>query len=159
VAHKPVANRGNPNSVLKATPCTLDVPRWRGDLKAGRCPRSEVVALCEALRAARWTERDVETNPTGSRCVVASVVLRYTCVCARCVSQLTSQIIRIPTPVESSHAPAATPGSSRAGGQRWQRQRRAQARSAPDRQPTGARHQWGVRIPDQTQYQPPNVKF
>ena len=83
---------------------------------------SEVVALCEALRAARWTERDVETNPTGSarsRCVVASVVLRYMCVCARCVSQLTSQIIRIPTPVEFA----------RASRHAWQQPRPAQAGS------------------------------
>jgi len=151
---KPVANRA---TLQRIEGDPLDVPRWRGrgDLKhegGSTCRGCRSIALCEALSARRGSgqcrsriERDVETNPTGSRCVVASVVLRYTSVCARCVSvDITDHTprTRIPTPrrVRTRHAP----GSSRAGGQRWQRQRRAQARSAPDRHrcspPVGGPH-------------------
>jgi hypothetical protein len=125
---KPVANRA---TLQRIEGDPLDVPRWRGrgDLKhegGSTCRGCRSIALCEALSARRGSgqcrsriERDVETNPTGSRCVVASVVLRYTCVRARCVSVDITDHTHTHT-ASSSHAPRA-----------WQQPRRRAAVAAP----------------------------
>jgi hypothetical protein len=117
---------GNPNSVLKATPSPLHPGRAAvaGGFEGGSL--SEVVALCEALRAARWTgqgasriERDVETNPTGSRCVVA-VGRAAVYVCVRAV--------RVPVDItDHTHTHTGRVRTRHA----WQQPRRRAAVAAP----------------------------
>jgi hypothetical protein len=117
------ANRGNPNSVLKATPCTLDVPRWRGDLKAGRCPRSSRCVRRSERRggpgSASRIERDVETNP--SRIAVRRRVGRaavYVCVRA----------VRVPVDItDHTHTHTGRVRTRHA----WQQPRRREAVAAP----------------------------
>jgi hypothetical protein len=147
---KPVANRA---TLQRIEGDPLDVPRWRGrgDLKAGRRVEVAGASRCvrRSVRGAVPGSADRGSRETSRRIPPdrgASSRRRRSCcgirVCARGACQLTSQITRIPTPrrVRTRHAP----GSSRAGGQRWQRQRRAQARSAPDRHrcspPVGGPH-------------------
>jgi len=152
---KPVANRA---TLQRIEGDPLDVPRWRGrgDLKhegGSTCRGCRSIALCEALsgqcaarfRAVPIADRERRRDESHRIAVRRRVGRAAVYVCVRAVRpacQLTSQITRIPTPrrVRTRHAP----GSSRAGGQRWQRQRRAQARSAPDRHrcspPVGGPH-------------------
>ena len=162
---KPVANRA---TLQRIEGDPLDVPRWRGrgDLKAGRrvevagasrCVRRSVRGAVpgSADRGSRETSRRIPPDRGASS--------RRSCcgirVCARGACQLTSQITRrghaYPHRVEFARATRlAAAAQAGSGGSASGERRHARHPTA-----TGARHQWGVRIPDQTQYQPPNVKF
>ena len=143
---KPVANRA---TLQRIEGDPLDVPRWRGDLKAGRCRGCRSIALCEALRAARFRAVHRGSRETSRRIPpdrgLAGASSRRSCcgirVCARGACQLTSQITRIPTPrrVRTRHAP----GSSRAGGAGSGGSASGERRHARHPTATGARHQSG----------------